>query len=679
MIDASVKKLKGVGDVVAARLAKLGISTVNDLLEHFPRRYEDRTMRKNINEIEHGEYATFLATVLHGEVSRLGGRSLARVTVSDNSGQAVLIWFNQPYRANQLKKGAVIGVYGRANRSRGQLQVESPDVDVADAEDSLNTDRIVPIYPLTQGLGSRAFRKLIKAALDQSEANEETLPETILHDHKLMSRRDALREIHFPSGWEMMCKAKRRIVFEELFTLQCALYALRRQRSSLRRSIKHKPDGDLVKSLTQRLPFSLTIDQQTAYKEISRDMESERPMHRLLQGDVGSGKTIVALMCLVKTIENKCQGALMAPTEILAEQHFQSCSELLGDLGIRFALLTGRVKGVARRDLLEKLRAGELDILIGTQALLQPDVVFHALGLTITDEQHRFGVEQRATLQKKGQMPHSLVMSATPIPRTMALTVYGDMDVSTIRQLPPGRKPVVTAIRCGHNARQKVYRFLLSEVAAGRQGYVVCPLIEDSERVEVQSAASVFRELTSTVLQGVSCALLHGRMSAMEKESVMQDFVAGKLGVLVSTTVIEVGVNVPRASVMIIENADRFGLAQLHQLRGRVGRGTERSYCILLHETDSTPPQRLHVLVNTSDGFIVAEQDLLQRGPGQFLGYRQHGLPEMKIANLADDVHILEEARQAGIRLMENSINRQMFETKLQKKFPGFFAINFAG
>ena len=370
----------------------------------------------------------------------------------------------------------------------------------------------------------------------------------------------------------------------------------------------------------------------------------------------------------------------MAPTEILAEQHYRTIAPLYKQLGLETALLTGRVKGSNRQNLLAALQNGEIHLLIGTHALLQPDVVFNNLGLVVTDEQHRFGVGQRAALQEKGPVPHTLVMSATPSPRTMALTLYGDMDVSVIRHLPPGRQPIITAIRSGQAAREKVYRFLLTEVAAGRQGYVVCPLVEESEKLSAQSATEVFQELTSSLLQNIRCGLLHGRMSAADKEAIMQDFAEGRISVLIATTVIEVGINVPKATMMIIENAERFGLAQLHQLRGRVGRGADRSYCVLLHDAgNAVAPERLKVLAETGDGFIVAEKDLLLRGPGQFLGYRQHGLPEMKMANLADDLHVLEEARQAGLMAMDTPTLSSAIMPLLQQRFNSFFGVLFAG
>ena len=680
MLDDPIQSLKGVGEALSNRLEKIGIRTIGDLLEHFPLRYEDRARLLKINELNHGGFATFDATVEKGEVQRVRGKSIARLWVRDETGSALLVWFNQPYRATAWKNGAKVVVYGKVIRFKDIVQIETPEVDLVSDKELLNSARIVPIYPLTQGIGARTLRKLMAAALHDQPAAAETIPPKIREDYQLIDRWAALHEIHFPSDWESMRRAKRRIVFEELFFLQCALAFLRHQRVDDRRSIVHTPDGKIVKNLLESLPFQLTADQQTSYDEIRQDMESSRPMLRLLQGDVGSGKTAVALLALAKTIENGLQGALMAPTEILAEQHFQSCAPLLSKLGINTALLTGRVKGKARTAILQSVQEGSVHLLIGTHALLQPDVIFDRLGLVVTDEQHRFGVGQRSALQEKGVVPHTLVMSATPIPRTMALTLYGDMDVSVIRQLPPGRRPIATAVRSGAEAREKVYRFLLTEVAAGRQGYIVCPLVEESEKMEAQSATAVFKELTSTLLQDVACSLLHGRMSSSEKEKVMRDFVEGKTSVLISTTVIEVGINVPRATMMIVEDADRFGLAQLHQLRGRVGRGADRSYCVLLHnESSSRIPERLRVLSQTNDGFVIAEQDLILRGPGQFLGYRQHGLPEMKMANLADDMEILEEARRAGMELMNDPQEAAAMTGQLQERYERFFGVLFCG
>jgi len=680
MNNQSITALKGVGDAISKRLARLGIITIGELLEHFPRRYEDRSTQCKISQIRPGGVAAFTAVVEKGELQFVRGKSIARLWVRDETGLAVLVWFNQPYRTKTWKVGDRVLVYGKAIWFRDCIQIESPEVENESAQDSFNTARIVPIYPLTQGVAARVMRKLIAAALQSVEVLHETIPSDIRKKYGLITRDSALREIHFPTDWQQMKQAKRRIVFEELFYLQCALVYLRNQRLNERRSFQHAADSDKVQRLLELLPFDLTNDQIEAYAEIRKDMESDKPMHRLLQGDVGSGKTAVALLALVKTVENGLQGIMMAPTEILAEQHFQYCSELLFRVGVRSALLTGRVKGRTRNELLAQVKAGEIDVLFGTHALLQPDVLFLNTGLIVVDEQHRFGVNQRAILQGKGEVPHTMVMSATPIPRTMALTLYGDLDISTIRQLPPGRKPVVTVVRSGDAAREKVYRYLAMEVKSGRQGYVVCPLIEESEKTEAQSALAVFNELTATLLNTVACGLLHGRMSAEDKETVMRKFVAGELGVLVSTTVIEVGINVPNATMMIIEDAERFGLAQLHQLRGRVGRGAEQSFCVLLQNpADGEVPERLKVLVETADGFAVAEKDLIIRGPGQFLGYRQHGLPEIKMANLADDAGLLVEAHEAGIALMKDPKEVNAVLPYLKHRFERFFGVLFAG
>lgn len=679
MLNDPVYTLKGIGKVAASAMDKLNIHTVGDLLEHYPLRYEDRSRIKKIGELQNGEFASFAAEVTKGELQRTRGKVIARLWVKDETGIAVLTWFNQPYRTKSWKPGSLIMVYGKVNYFRNEVQVETPEVDCYSDGQLLNLGRIVPIYPLTEGIGPRILRKAIASALNVL-GMEDPLPESIRQMHSLLDRKAAFQEIHFPSEWQSMTRAKQRIVFEELFWLQCALVYLRTIRVNDRRSMAHAPDGSRVRALLEKFPFQLTSGQLEAYNEIRSDMERTRPMLRLLQGDVGSGKTAVALLALTKTIENGLQGALMAPTEILAEQHFRVCADYLDPLGIRIALLTGRVKGKARTDVMQGLKNGTLDLIVGTHALLQPEVKFACLGLVVTDEQHRFGVGQRAILQEKGEAPHTLVMSATPIPRTMALTLYGDMEISAIRQMPPGRQPVVTAVRSGTQARERVYRYLKEEVLAGRQGYIVCPLVEESDKIDAQSAISVFAELTSTYLQDVACALLHGRMNPAEKEAVMRDFVNGNTSVLVATTVIEVGINVPRATMMIVENADRFGLAQLHQLRGRVGRGADRAYCVLLHNDDfGSIPERLRLLAQTCDGFEVAEKDLAIRGPGLFLGYRQHGLPEMKMANLADDLKILEEARRAGISAMNDPQESIQIKSVLQHRYERFFGVLFAG
>lgn len=680
MLENKLQEIRGVGDAITKKLMRLRILSIEDLLEHYPRRYEDRSQARSIAEMQEGEYAVLKVVVARSEIRYKGGRAIVQVWVEDDSGQAVLNWFNQPYRAQNYSAGKRLLVYGKASCYGGKLQMDNPEVEPWSEKASLNVDRIVPVYSLTEGLSSRMLRKLMMQALAHPVAGRETLPEELRRRYQLIERASALREIHFPTEWGLMKRAKRRLVFEELFVFHCILSFLRLRRQQKARSVKHAPNGKMVAALISKFSFELTDDQKKAFDQISGDMERDIPMHRLLQGDVGSGKTAVALLALVKTVENGCQGMMMVPTEILAEQHFQSCSALLSSIGIRSEILTGRIKGGKRNDLLQKMKSGAVDIVFGTHALLQPDVTLSNVGLVVVDEQHRFGVQQRSELHLKGKTPHLLVMSATPIPRSMAMTIFGDLDLSDIRQLPPGRKPIVTVIRTGQKAREKVYLYLIKEVLKGKQGYVVCPLIEESETTDAQAAISIFSELSQTVLKGISCGLLHGRLKSEEKENVMNRFLSGAVSVLISTTVIEVGINVPNATMMIIEDADRFGLAQLHQLRGRVGRGEDRSYCVLLQQNVKAGiPERLKVLEKNSDGFAVAEQDLLLRGPGQFLGYRQHGLPELKIANIADDATVLSEVQEAVTLWLQDEHLVEALKPYYETKVERFFEVAFSG
>lgn len=666
-LNSNIKYIKGVGPAKANLLNKLGIFTVKDLVEHYPRRYEDRSKLSLISQLSDGQSETFIAIVYNITESRpRRGLVVTRVTVRDSSGLAHLVWFNQPYKKKVVKVGLKIIVSGKVQKKFNGIEIANPEVELLDGVDTLHTGRIVPIYPASENLSQKYLRILLWNALkspapqDGDVSFPETLPEEILCKYDLLDRTSALTHIHFPSDEKILLQARRRLVFEELYLMQCGLCIIRRNRR-LHCGIKHRPDLKMIKQFESSLPFKLTAAQQQALQEIKADMEDITPMQRLLQGDVGAGKTIVAAIALIKTVENGFQGAMMAPTELLAEQHFRTLQELFAPLKkLRIALLTGSVPSSSRTKLLTGIKSGVVDIVIGTHALIQNDVEFSQLGLVVTDEQHRFGVMQRVKLQEKGNQPDVLFMTATPIPRTMALTVYGDLDVSVIRHLPPGRKPIRTFLR-NRSSRNRIYDFVIKEIQKGRQAYVVCPLIEESVKIEAQSATELYNLLTRTFLKNINCGLVHGKMSAKERDAIMHDFYAGKIKVLIATTVIEVGVNVPNATIMIIEDAERFGLAQLHQLRGRIGRGNEQSYCILISDNPSKESlERLTIITNTSDGFDLAEKDLQLRGPGQFFGTKQHGMPDLKIANIIEDIDILLEARTAA----QTSIaNPQTFES----------------
>ncbi|MBP2653033.1 MAG: ATP-dependent helicase RecG [Firmicutes bacterium] len=673
---ANIKYIKGVGPAKAALLAKLNIFTVRDLLEHYPRRYEDRSQLKSVSLLTNDSVDTFQATIVNCQESKpRRGLTITKVTVQDKSGSAQLVWFNQPYVKKWFRPGVDLIVSGKVERRFGQIQISHPEVEVMDGSDLLHTGRIVPIYPACENIGQRWLRILIRQALDDFGAPGDFLSPDIISEFGLSERRLALNNIHFPPDQESLNEARKRLVFEELYLLQCGLLNLKMKSQKYGSGIKYAVDGERVTKMIAGLPFTLTSDQQEALNDIKVDMEDVVPMQRLIQGDVGSGKTVLAAIALAKAVENGYQGAMMAPTEILADQHYHTLAELMAPLGIRLAVLTGKLTRRIRQEVLSRLRDGLVDIVIGTHALIQDDVEFKQLGLVITDEQHRFGVRQRASFQAKGKMPDVLVMTATPIPRTMALTVYGDLDVSVIRELPPGRKPIKT-YSVGSEMRQRVYNFIVKEVNAGRQAYVVCPLVDESEKFEAKSAIQMYEQMTATHFSNISCELVHGKMKSQEKDRVMSAFYAGDTKVLVATTVIEVGVNVPNASVMVIEGADRFGLAQLHQLRGRIGRGEHQSYCILLSDNENTETrERLDIMVKVDDGFELAEKDLLLRGPGQFFGMRQHGLPDLKIADIVHDTDILLEARKAAKQTVVDSEQFAIVQPILTERFGNYFGM----
>ena len=671
--DSNIQYIGGIGPSKAAQLAKLGIYTIRDLVEYYPRRYEDRSQIKKIAALTAGQTEAFQGIIINIRESRpRRGLSILRINVRDDTGVADLVWFNQSYLKKKYKVGQEALSFGKIERFAGKLQVNNPELEVLDGAEGIST-AILPVYSCGDSFSQKMFRQFVRAGLDAIPFAE-TLPSGVLEEYRLLPKDKALQAIHFPAANECIEQARRRLAFEELFFLQYGLLCIRQTNKQFL-GIKHAPDSELVQNFQQKIPFEFTNDQLTVIKEIKSDMEDTKPMQRLVQGDVGSGKTVVAGVALVKTVENGYQGAMMAPTEILAEQHYQTLSRLMAPLGIRLAVLTGKLTRRTREEVLERLKHGTVDLVIGTHALIEADVAFKQLGLVVTDEQHRFGVSQRAKLQAKGKMPDVLVMTATPIPRTMALTVYGDLDVSLIRQLPPGRKPIKT-LYYNSRKRQEVYQGILREIEKGRQAYVVCPLVEDSDKSDLQSATGLYEELTDTYFRETPCGLLHGRMKPQEKDAVMSAFYQGELKILIATTVIEVGVNVPNATIMVIEDAERFGLSQLHQLRGRIGRGEHQSYCVLLSDAvNSEARERLRLMTQISDGFTLAEKDLMLRGPGQFFGTRQHGIPDLKIADILKDTDILIEARKAAQKAIAAPETAKSVREQLKQVFGGQFAM----
>jgi ATP-dependent DNA helicase RecG len=650
--EKRVQYLKGVGPQRARLLARLGIMTVGDLLFHVPRRHEDRTRCRPLKAYQDGEPATVEGEVAAVQETRArSGITVLRAALRGRWGLFYAVWFNQPYLKRVLKAGSRLTVTGKVRHGPYAPEIQVTEFETGEGEEGLNSGRIVPIYPLTEKLSQRILRAIVHQALSEAGTLPEILPSRILKEHELEERHRVLFALHFPGSMAEAEEARRRLVFEELFLLQLAI--LRRRQKVIAREKPHRygVDGEKVTALKESLPFTLTQEQERAWREISGDMEKVRPMQRLLQGDVGAGKTVVAVLALAKAAENGLQAALMAPTEILAEQHYLSLRTFFKPAGIKAALLTGSLKREQRLTTLKAIAAGEVEVVVGTHALIQEEVEFRRLGLTVIDEQHRFGVRQRSLLRAKGNCPDILVMTATPIPRTLALTLYGDLDLTVIGALPPGRQPVKTVwLKPAEKAR--LYRLVRSEIEKGRQAYFVCPLIEDSEQLSAQAALKLAEEL-EPVFPGFNVGLLHGRMKLEEREQVMAAFRDNKINILVATTVVEVGVDVPNATLMAVFDADRFGLAQLHQLRGRVGRSDHASYCILVAgRTTPEAVKRIKALTGLGDGFALAEEDLRLRGPGEFFGTRQSGIPELKIADLLRDHVILETTRREAQRFL---------------------------
>jgi ATP-dependent DNA helicase RecG len=666
-LDDPLTVLKGVGPRRAADLERAGLRTVGDLLARFPIRYEDRTRFRDLATLVPGEQAAVLGTVaaVGLKLTRRPGFKLVEALVRTDTGVVRAVWLNQPFMLDVIRRGRRILLYGQVEqRAPAGLQLTNPEHEVLDDEggEPVHTGRIVPVYEKAGTVTGRIQRSLVLEALQHLPGDlAETLPAWLIDECCLPDRRTALAEAHFPgpgTAPDLLAAyrspAQVRLILDEFFQYQLGLLLRRRATRAERKPVVPRVDDRVRAAARAVLPFTLTAGQRAALKEIVVDMAAPCPMHRLLQGDVGAGKTVVALLAGVVAMENGLQVALMAPTEILAEQHAVTVGRLFARAPYRVALLTGSTPAADRRAIIEGLAAGTVHFLIGTHALVQEGVAFQRLGLVVVDEQHRFGVLQRAVLRRKGWNPDVLVMTATPIPRTLALTSYGDLDVSVIRDLPPGRTPVRTVAR-PHTERDRVYDFVRDQVAGGRQAYVVFPLIEESSKVDVRAATEMADHLAQAVLPTARLALLHGRLRAEAKERIMAAFVAGDVDVLVSTTVVEVGIDVPNATVMVVEHAERFGLAQLHQLRGRVGRGVHASTCVLLYQgpLGEAGEARLQALVNTTDGFVIAERDLELRGPGDVFGTRQSGAPTLRSGDLLRDRALMEDARRYAAAALE--------------------------
>lgn len=652
-LGTNVRYIKGIGEARAAALEKLGITTLGDLIAYFPRGYEDRTQVRPIRELTAGESVCVRGMVAADLTAyRIsGGRTIAKTRVVDDSGSLDLVFFNMEHRRDALHQGDVCVFFGKVEDNLRRKQMVNPLFEPEGREQV--TGRIMPIYPLTAGVTQGLMARAARQGLDACrELLPDVLPDEVRQAHKLCYVNYAYENIHFPASPEALEVARRRLVFEELFLLTCGLQLLRQRRRDVAGPVCRRMS---MEPFYRRLPFALTGAQRRAIADAVEDMVSGKPMNRLCQGDVGSGKTMVAAACIWFAVENEWQTALMAPTEILARQHYQGLAPLLARFSIRCALLTGSTRAKERREILAGLADGSIDLCIGTHALLTEDVQYRRLGLVVTDEQHRFGVNQRAALSQKAEDPHMLVLSATPIPRTLALVIYGDLDVSVIDELPPGRQKVDT-FALGESYRPRVQAFIRKLAAAGQQIFIVCPLVGEADQIpdERKAVTAYAKQLQEQVFPDLRVAVLHGKMKAKEKEKVMAAFAAGESDILVSTTVVEVGVDVPNATCMVVENADRFGLSQLHQLRGRVGRGKAKSYCILLSDSQNEETRaRLKVMTQTNDGFRISQEDLRLRGPGDFFGQRQHGLPAMKIADLSCDMRLLDEAQTAARQLME--------------------------
>lgn len=650
-LKKDVKYIKGVGPNRVTLLNKLGIFTLKDLITYYPRSYQDRSKPQNIIECVSGE-EVLIEAIACGKLSdvRLKGKTMQKLVVRDETSSCTITWFNQSYLKNKFEIGKKYKFYGKITNQFGKISMTSPVFD--ENEKNFNTGKIIPLYPLTYQLSQNVLRRIVESGLAEVEEKlPETLPDYLLREYDLEDINEATKHIHFPQELKDFEKARKRLVFEELLSTQLALLELKNNYMHEEKGISFDKNVKMSDVINQ-LPFRLTKAQIRVLEEIDNNMEAETPMNRLLQGDVGSGKTVVAMCSAYKAVKSGYQATIMAPTAILATQHLENFEKIFNSLGIKCELLISGISKKKKENLLERLTNGDIDILIGTHAIIEENVVFKNLGLVVTDEQHRFGVKQRTKIAEKGKNPDVLVMTATPIPRTLALILYGDLDISIIDELPPNRKTIET-FAVNKKMTERVNGFIEKQIREGRQAYIVCPLVEENEELDLKSVEELYETYQRKVFPHYKVEYIHGKMKPKQKDEIMERFKQGEIDVLISTTVIEVGVDVPNSNIMVIENAERFGLAQLHQLRGRVGRGEYQSFCVLKYEgKGETVKERMKVMCSTNDGFIISEKDLELRGSGDFFGTMQHGLPEFKIANLFEDMPILKAVQEIAGKIL---------------------------